>query len=223
MKVIARDGVWAPSYFKTAISHCIEADNLLGKVLATDELPKHVMIDERINEAGTIVIVFSAMCIEAYLNDYLAQKMGESMFYKHYERKSSAEKLILALGSENLQGKENVELEVKNLFIERNSLVHAKSHDISYESNVDERKIPTNDNEQDIIKTTYFQDYCIEYTKRANRAVCAVLLLGEYMQRKEPSFRTDVSLLGLNAIPRPSMEIIKKIENLCGTLGIGLP
>ena len=222
MKVIAREGAWASSYFRTAINHCIEVDKLLSRIFTTDNLSEHIMIDECMNEAGAITIVFSAMCIEAYMNDYLAQEMGESTFYKHHERESSGQKLDRVLGSKTLPGKENVKSTVMNLFTDRNSLVHAKSHDISYESIVDEPLLEANGVE-DCPATTYWRDYCARYALRANQAICAVLLLSEYMQRKDPSFRTDASLLGLNAIPFLSMEIINKIRSLCGTLGINIP
>ena len=85
MKVMAREGAWASSYFRTAIKHCIEADKLLARIRATDDLSQHMAIDELMNDAGAITIVFSAMCVEAYMNDYLAQKMGRRQFLKHYE------------------------------------------------------------------------------------------------------------------------------------------
>ena len=223
MKVIAREGAWASSYFRTAINHCIEADQILERVLATDDLSEQSILDEHMNEAGAITIVFSAMCIEAYMNDYLAQRMGDSTFYKHYERNSSEKKLSLVLGPEILARKDEVRSAVKQLFEERHRVVHAKSYDISYESNVDENQVESSDADDGLTTTTYFRDYCTSYASRANKAICAVLLLGEYMQRKEPAFRTDASLLGLNALPILSMEIINKIQNLCNTLRITLP
>lgn len=223
MKVIAREGVWASAYFTTAINHCIEADKLLAKISATNDLSEHIKIDARMNEAGAITVVFSAMCIEAYMNDYLAQKIGESTFYKQYEHKRSPEKLNLVLGTEKLDGKSRVESAVKNLFSDRNSLVHAKSHDISYESGIDCNLIQPSEIEHHPVFKTYWRDYCARFANRANQAICAVLLLCEYMQRKEPCFRTDASLIGLNAIPILPMEIIDKIRKLCDNLEISLP
>lgn len=222
MKVIAREGVWASTYFKTAINHCIEADKLLRRLYSTDDLSEHIAIDERINEACAIAIVFSAMSVEAYMNDYLAQTMGEETFYEQHERKNSTEKLNLVLGADKHYGKKNVVSAVTNLFKDRNSLVHAKSHDISYESEVDDQQTQPVDIKPDSSTSTYWTEYCTSYVERANQAICAVLLLGEYMQQKAPCFRTDAYLLGLNSIPLLSIEIIDKIKNLCSTLGIFL-
>ena len=219
---MAREDAWASTYFRTAINHCIEADKLLASIRSTNDLSQHMAIDERMNEAGAITIVFSAMCIEAYMNDYLAQAMGEETFYKHHERKRSTDKLNLVLGSDNLHGKDKVESAVKALFRERNDMVHAKRRDISYESAADDQTQPTNIT-PDSIASAYWRNYCTDYATRANRAICAVLLLGEYMHRKEPSFRTDAFLLGLNAMPMMPPDIINKITNLCGELGISLP
>lgn len=223
MKVMAREGAWASSYFRTAIKHCIEADKLLARIRATDDLSQHMAIDELMNDAGAITIVFSAMCVEAYMNDYLAQKIGRRQFLKHYEGKSSTDKLNLVLGSDNLHGKDKVESAVKALFKERNDMVHAKSRDISYESAADDDQTQPSNITHDSTISTYWLDYCTDYANRANRAICAVLLIGEYMQRKEPSFRTDAFLLGLNAIPMLPLDIINKITELCSELGISLP
>ena len=223
MKVMAREDAWASTYFRTAINHCIEADKLLASIRFTNDLSQHMAIDESMNEAGAITIVFSAMCIEAYMNDYLAQAMGEETFYKHHERKSSTDKLNLVLGSDNLHGKDKVESAVKALFKERNDMVHAKSRDISYESAADDDQTQPTNITPDSIASAYWRNYCTDYATRANRAICAVLLLGEYMQRKEPSFRTDAFLLGLNAIPVLPLDIINKITKLCNKLGISLP
>ena len=223
MKVMAREDAWASTYFRTAINHCIEAEKLLASIRSTDNLAEHMAIDERMNEAGAITIVFSAMCIEAYLNDYLAQAMGEETFYKHHERKSSTVKLNLVLGSDHLHGKDKVKSAVKALFKERHDMVHAKSRDISYESAADDDQTQPTNITPDSIASAYWRNYCTDYATRANRAICAVLLLGEYMQRKEPSFRTDAFLLGLNAIPVLPLDIINKITKLCNKLGISLP
>lgn len=223
MKVMARKDAWASTYFRTAINHCIEADELLARIQATDDLTEHMAIDERMNEAGAITIVFSAMCIEAYLNDYLAQAMGEETFYKHHERKSSTVKLNLVLGSDHLHGKDKAKSAVKALFKERHDMVHAKSRDISYESAADDDQTQPTNITPDSIASAYWRNYCTDYATRANRAICAVLLLGEYMQRKEPSFRTDAFLLGQNAIPVLPLDIINKITKLCNKLGISLP
>lgn len=100
---------------------------------------------------------------------------------------------------------------------------HAKSRDISYESAADDDQTQPTNITPDSIASAYWRNYCTDYATRANRAICAVLLLGEYMQRKEPSFRTDAFLLGLNAMPMMPLDIINKITNLCGELGISLP
>lgn len=79
-----------------------------------------------------VTITFAAMAIEAYLNDYAAEKMGDKLFKDNFD-------MLRPMGKLNLISKFLLNQEITNgstlcncvseLFKKRNSLVHCKSKD----------------------------------------------------------------------------------------------
>lgn len=81
---------------------------------------------EQMDDAAIAAIVFQALAIEAYVNLMGAYLIGEEVFYKRHERKSTFEKLDIVLqeigGSLSADLKERIAL----LFKKRNRFVHQK-------------------------------------------------------------------------------------------------
>ena len=77
-----------------------------------------------------ISVVFSAMCIEAFLNDYAAACLGDDEFYSIFDKLSTENKFLFIskfiLKAEYNKG-ESYYCYLKELFRKRNSLVHSKS------------------------------------------------------------------------------------------------
>lgn len=88
------------------------------------------LLQEKIQQKSLIVMVFSAMCLEGYLNLYGAVALGDDEFYSKHERTSAVNKFdmicqdILKL-SEGTYSKEITQ--IKELFDNRNYLAHSKS------------------------------------------------------------------------------------------------
>jgi hypothetical protein len=84
-------------------------------------------------EKGVIkCIVFSAMCVESFLNDYAAMRMGDSDFYDNFDKLKPIGKFQLianfVLKSEFDKSKSYYSL-LKDLFRLRNGFVHNKSQE----------------------------------------------------------------------------------------------
>ena len=99
-------------------------DKMCGEALAL----KHDILNGYV-----YVITFAAMALEAFLNDYAADKMGDAFFYENFESLRPFSKLQLiakVLYNTTLDTGEKVYCFVNQLFKERNHLVHSKSREL---------------------------------------------------------------------------------------------
>lgn len=79
-----------------------------------------------------ITIVFSAMCIESFLNDYAAACLGDSEFYDNFDKLSEISKLELIskfILKTTVDKEKSYYSQLKTLIKARNSYVHNKSKD----------------------------------------------------------------------------------------------
>lgn len=117
-----------------------------------------------IEKKAVSVVVFSAMCIEAFLNDYLAVCLGDDEYYDSYDMLRPLDKIKLICqfifkieyDKNSLYHKYN-----KELFKRRNAYVHSKSqntHDylrtIKKKYNTSSEQL-TNEEFADIIESQY--------------------------------------------------------------------
>lgn len=86
-------------------------------------------------------IVFSAMALEAFFNDYGAACIGDSVFDKDYGQCSPTGKMLIISGlvfGEKMDTSKECYCKVKELFKIRNSLVHWKSEPLRFHNLSDE-------------------------------------------------------------------------------------
>lgn len=93
-----------------------------------------IEFQHEIDNSYISVIIFAAMAMEAFLNDYAAEKMGDDFFYDNFENLRPFAKLQLiskvVFGTAISKGGK-IYLFMDQLFKERNHLTHCKSRDFS--------------------------------------------------------------------------------------------
>ena len=95
-----------------------------------DELEEYLKNGIYINKCAISTVVFSAMCLEAFFNDYLAVFLGDDEYYKSFDSLTpiSKLKLICSFIFEIEMDKKSLYYEyTKKLFKNRNEYVHSKS------------------------------------------------------------------------------------------------
>jgi hypothetical protein len=89
--------------------------------------------DEEIAKTSIIVVVFSAMAIEAYIYDYAARHLGDTFVKDHLDKLDALSKWViipeLVTGKE-MPRNENWRERLNRLVKVRNSLIHHKSSDL---------------------------------------------------------------------------------------------
>lgn len=128
-----RMGCLAPLYMENAMENYIEAKEIFDKIQKGDEeWPQYT--EENLTKKVSSVVVFCAMAIESFLNDYAAAALNDNNYYKCYDSLSIASKFQLIvqfiLRKEFDKGKEPYGL-LSKLTTSRNELVHNKSQDFS--------------------------------------------------------------------------------------------
>lgn len=99
------------------------------KYVSTDETREAERILEN---AAVVVVVFSSMAIESYLNDYAASCLGDDEFYDGFDKLSVLDKLRLIVQfifRKEFVKNQPVYTYIRRLLSDRNKLVHNKSED----------------------------------------------------------------------------------------------
>lgn len=87
-------------------------------------------LQENLAKSSLIVIVFSAIAIEAYIYDYASRHLGDSFVKDHLDKLDAVSKWILIprlITGRELSRRQNWFELLKNLVKARNSIVHHKS------------------------------------------------------------------------------------------------
>lgn len=166
-------------------------------------------------------IVFSAMAIESFLNDYAAACLGDSEFYDKFDKLSTMSKLQLIakfiLKSE-IDKKQSYYSYIKSLFKQRDSYVHNKSKQEHWEkySSLEEFLNEFEQNAEEFKETdfTYNKEEIEEDYRSALNALKAVKELAIYFDENETTKRalgTMFSPLGLLCGSEKEKEYKKKV------------
>ena len=131
-----RENVYAGTYCEIAMESYYEAKQL------HDIIKKHNYISSSIHDIFTmdkkaiITVAFSAMCLEAFINDYAAACLGDSDFYENFDKLSTISKLQLIakfIWKDDLDKSQAYYCKLKRLFKERDAIVHSKSRLSKYQ------------------------------------------------------------------------------------------
>ena len=94
-----------------------------------------------LEEQVVVTVVFSAMCIEAFFNDYAAACLGDSEFYDNFDRLSALSKFKLIskfILKTDIDKSKAYYSYLRSLFSLRDSYVHSKSKEISFKGFTEE-------------------------------------------------------------------------------------
>jgi len=127
-----RIGFYISDYGEIAMAHYCEAKRCIEAFRAADfrelALPEHAA--SRFYRSVMISIVFSAMAIEAFVNDYGAACTSDDFFYDNFERLSTLGKLQLIaklLLHTEIDKSTALYSHLKVIFGARDKLVHSKT------------------------------------------------------------------------------------------------
>lgn len=131
-----RIGCMASNYAQIAMMNYWQAKQGYKQLDKYEEVCAEVIdLEMSLTNHTIVTITFAAMAIEAYLNDYAAQKIGDKMYYDHFDMLRPMGKLKLIskflLQQEIINGS-TLYNRVNDLFKNRNALVHSKSKDGSH-------------------------------------------------------------------------------------------
>jgi len=146
----------ALEYSRIAMLNYSRAKGLVEENIALSEYSDDFNSNKnQINDSIIITVVFSAMAIESFINDYAARKFGDKFYSDNLDWLRPICKLQtiskFAFGVELIKG-EKMFQSVSNLFGARNAYVHNKSKDghgygMTEEEFLSRQEIPTNHDE----------------------------------------------------------------------------
>lgn len=186
------------AYYNATISH--------NKIKEAEYSWDYSFEYDAMNKSIINTIIFSAMAIEAFVNDYAAACLGDSDFYDNFDRLSAVEKFELIarfiLKEEKPDRGKSYYSHLKALFKERNSYVHSKSKRVSLQGytseelqkliaetpfDITEEELPTLDAKEmkgnmrkalDALKAIY--ELAIYFDERDSNVHAVVKLLGPF-------------------------------------------
>ena len=141
-----RNNQYAPLYCDIALEAYFEARQIYNtmkdaKWLMTDPRIDYRMPD-RVHKKVATAVVFSAMAAEAFINDYMAIRLGDKVFYGvyntsdvHYYEK--LDKIMTVMLHQRHHQEQQWYQDIRSLFDLRNEFVHSTSSEVSVDDFID--------------------------------------------------------------------------------------
>ncbi len=139
-------------------------------------------------------VVFSAMCIEAFFNDYIAVCIGDTDYYDNFVSLNPISKLKLIckfIFKIDMDKKQLYYSYTKNLFKDRNDYVHSKSFELPKEfikSSPDEEEEITYEDEYDSLLQSEKHDYNL-MVKKAEESLKAIKEIAELFDKNDNNIK----------------------------------
>lgn len=127
-----------------------------GYIKHVIEIENDYNYDDACARSASLVLLFSCMTIEAFLNFYGVRRLGEAYYKKFVERLGVTQKLayLFSIGrDEVLKTDEEVIRLCQQLFDKRNALVHPKSREL-IKGSVNSKPIPSWDEKRINLKSS---------------------------------------------------------------------
>lgn len=124
------------TYFEIVVSHYKIAKELLTKIKTNGFLRSDGALRDSLEKEEMIIIVFAAMTIEAFFNDYAAACLGDDEFYDNFDKLSIISKFqlivkfILKIDVDKSQA---YYCYLNELVKNRNNIIHTKSIKCSFQ------------------------------------------------------------------------------------------
>lgn len=137
LKEYARSNVMYSIYGDIVLEHLVDSYNSLQEINKFDisnDMSDYDCLYKRIEADYIEIIVFSAMCIEAFLNDYIASCTSDNKFHEQFDRlpvltkfEQVIESIFKISDSNNISNLDDLKSKLRELNKSRNELVHSKS------------------------------------------------------------------------------------------------
>lgn len=141
-----RNNQYAPMYCDIALEAYYEARKIFNTMTAAKWLMADPAVDyrmpEKVHKKVATAVVFSALAAEAFINDYLATRLGDKVFYGayntsdvHYYQK--LDKIMTVILKVRHHQDYQWYQDVRSLFDLRNAFVHSTSSEVSADEFID--------------------------------------------------------------------------------------
>lgn len=200
------------------------------KYVSTDETREAERILEN---AAVVVVVFSSMAIESYLNDYAASCLGDDGFYDGFDKLNVLDKLRLIVQfifRKDYVKDQPVYSHIRRLMSDRNKLVHNKSEDFNKFIKRKGIQVPqTLDEVEQYFGSIEAMDINVLMTidkesidndvKMANNAIRALREIAAFMDKNDPTEQAYFRLLGsvfykndMSDFERRKIEVFRQFQ-----------
>ena len=196
-KSFSRENVMYGDYGYILLEHLSDSYDYLEKLKKldrkTNSYDEFSNIKNRIELNYIEIIVFSIMCVEAFLNDYIASCILDENYYNNFDMLNVLSKfnlIVQFIFRDDSDKSEKCASMLKGLNKKRNNLVHSKSNDASHvayhsleESEEMESKISLDDYLDNII--TEDLKSCYSLFNESKQAIITVVELAKYFDSQD--------------------------------------
>lgn len=196
-KSLSRENVMYGEYGCILLEHLSDSYDYLEKLKKLDKktnsYDEFSYIKRQIELNYIEISVFSIMCVEAFLNDYIASRILDNNYYKNFDMLNILAKLNLIVQfifKDDSDKSEKCASMLKGLNKKRNKLVHSKSKDatyLAYHSSEELEEVESKMNFEDYYDDTINQDIksCYQLFDDSKKAIMTVVELAKYFDSQD--------------------------------------
>lgn len=196
-KSFCRENVMYGAYGHILLEHLSDSYDYLEKLKNLDKKTNSYNefsdIKNKIGLNYIEIVVFSIMCVEAFLNDYIASCILDDNYYKNFDMLNILAKLNLIVQfifKDDSDKSKKCASMLKGLNKKRNNLVHSKSNDGTYWGYHSLEELEENsfkENFEDYFDNTITQDIksCFRLFDDSKQAIIAVVELAKYFDSQD--------------------------------------
>lgn len=202
------------AYCEMAMESYYELCQILDK-MDKEDVCDYIKYDMCLEKKKISVVVFSAMCVESFLNDYLAVCLGDKGYYENFDSLKPISKLQLIcklIFRIDIDKNALYYSYTKNLFNNRNDYVHNKSEDawdyiasinkkynISYEMSDCNESLETSERHYDYEANLKSWKHSFKLTeKEAEESLKAIKELATFFDQNDSGIKAVYSLFGIH-------------------------
>ena len=196
-KSFSRENVMYGDYGHILLEHLSDSYDYLEKLKKldrkTNSYDEFSNIKNRIELNYIEIIVFSIMCVEAFLNDYIASCILDDNYYKNFDMLNVLSKfnlIVQFIFRDDSDKSEKCASMLKGLNKKRNNLVHSKSNDashVAYHSLEESEEMESKINLDDYLDNIITEDLksCYSLFNESKQAIITVVELAKYFDSQD--------------------------------------
>lgn len=209
-KSFSRENVMYGTYGRILLEHLSDSYDYLEKLKKLDKktnsYDEFSNIQEQIESNYIEIIVFSIMCVEAFLNDYIASCILDDNYYNNFDMLNVVAKfnlIVQFIFKDNSDKSEKCASMLKGLNRNRNNLVHSKSNSaihITYHSLEELEEMKSEMNVEDDFDNMITQDIksCSQLFNDSKQAIMTVVELAKYFDSQDIDLHAFFSIFSFN-------------------------